>query len=149
MDFRLPVTSSETENKRINASLRSLAVNREQMHQRAMQQRQGQIQRLCLGGKLMASSSLIPFPLLPFRHPPPPPPPTPPPPPFPPTYAGVLFWSDFILEQSSGQLSRFPDEKKSPKKSLKKSKSKKSSLNKIIFFVRFHFLIQFWTALEI
>src|SRR5208282_4364419 len=49
--------------------------------QRAMQQRQGQIQRLCLGGRIMASSSLIHFPLLPFRPPPHPPPPHPPPPP--------------------------------------------------------------------
>src|SRR5208282_2207089 len=54
--------------------------------QRAMQQRQGQIQRLCLGGRIMASSSLIHFPLLSLRHPhhpppalqlPPRPPPTP------------------------------------------------------------------------
>src|SRR5208282_3948722 len=110
--------------------------------QRAMQQRLGQIQRLCLGGRIMASSSLIPFPLLPFRHPPPPPsPPPPPPPPPPPTVlppppprpppppppsplCGDFCLSDFTLEQ------RFPDENKKVQKVL---------LKKIKFFVRFHF----------
>ena len=88
-----------------------------------MQQRQGQIQRLCLGGRIMASSSLIPFPLLPFRHPstPPPPhaPPTTPPtsipshlPPSP--LCGGFCLSDFTLKQ------RFPDENKEVQKVLPK-----------------------------
>src|SRR5208282_185036 len=65
--------------KRINASLRSLAVNREQCS------RDGQIQRLCLGGANNGELLSYPFPSPSLPPPPPPPPPHPPPPTTPPT----------------------------------------------------------------